>query len=339
MAPTPQLDQATKSLTRVQEADPKALSRPEELTGAFNLSAIVAPAERVVTLYRQIAVATLADLPPNYQTVVQQKADNVWSIFESIRNYNVESGNLAQFRQQIIQNLTDAYNDSWNSLAGIVSYSAARSADFKRLESEGRAAVQSLNDRADELLNTVESVKTRAQEALTAAQRAASEQGVVQQAVYFRDEARLHAESAGRWRWATIWVAVSLAVYAVGMIVVYNLGYLKASDSYESAQLITGKLLLFAVISYMLLLSARNFLSHTHNAIVNKHRQNALLTFNALAQAAQDSGAKDIILTHAAACIFAPQETGYARTSSTQESSLAQAMAGLLATKSEGKTT
>ena len=181
----------------------------------------------------------------------------------------------------------------------------------------------------------VDKVPNRFELVLVAAQRAASEQGVSQQAVYFRDEAQAHSTAADKWRKYTVRLAIALGVYAVAIIVLYNV--LHPGDAYQSAQLITGKVLLFAVLSYMLLLSARNFLSHTHNAIVNKHRQNALMTFTALAAAAKDAAGKDIVLTHAAACIFAPQETGYAKASSTQESSLAQAMAGLLATKTEGK--
>jgi hypothetical protein len=67
----------------------------------------------------------------------------------------------------------------------------------------------------------------------------------------------------------------------------------------------------------MLLLSARNFLSHKHNEIVNRHRQNALLTFKALVDAAGQKEAQDVVLSYAAACIFAPQETGYTKTTGT----------------------
>ena len=40
------------------------------------------------------------------------------------------------------------------------------------------------------------------------------------------------------------------------------------------------------------------------------------MTFEALAAAGKDQAAKDIILSHAAACIFAPQETGYSKSGS-----------------------
>ena len=43
----------------------------------------------------------------------------------------------------------------------------------------------------------------------------------------------------------------------------------------------------------------------------NRHRQNALLTYRALVAAAGEHETEDIVLAHAAVCIFAPQETGY----------------------------
>ena len=75
-----------------------------------------------------------------------------------------------------------------------------------------------------------------------------------------------------------------------------------------------------------MILCARNFLSHTHNAIVNKHRQNALLTFKSLAGAAGNNSNQDIILTQAAACIFSPQDTGYTKHTSETSSGAANAV-------------
>ena len=39
--------------------------------------------------------------------------------------------------------------------------------------------------------------------------------------------------------------------------------------------------------------------------------EQALLTFEALVAGAKEATNKDVILTHASACIFAPQPTGY----------------------------
>ena len=37
------------------------------------------------------------------------------------------------------------------------------------------------------------------------------------------------------------------------------------------------------------------------------------MTFKALADAAGEDNSKDIVLNHAASCIFSPQETGYTK--------------------------
>ena len=65
----------------------------------------------------------------------------------------------------------------------------------------------------------------------------------------------------------------------------------------------------------MLYLSVRSYLSHKHNAIVNRHCQNSLLTYRALVDAAGSSENREVILIHAAKCICGPQPTGYSQDS------------------------
>ena len=330
-----EVDAATVSLKRIQEFDPQTLSRSADL-GSANFATLVPPAERLISLYRQIPLTILDNFPPANLSQIAQLADALYHVFQQVISYNIETGNLSQTRASTLQQLTDAYPNAFTILHPYISYSAAQSGDFQRLERDGRAAVQKINDLTADLLGKIESTERQANEALQAAQRAAREQGVSQQAVYFRDAANDHDVEAEVWRERTMKLSIGLGLYAVATVFAHKLPWLKPNDSLESAQLITSKLLIFAVISYMLILAARNFLSHKHNAIVNRHRQNALMTFNALATAASETGAKDIILTHAASCIFAPQETGYAKSASSQDSSLASAMAGLLAKSDKG---
>lgn len=61
---------------------------------------------------------------------------------------------------------------------------------------------------------------------------------------------------------------------------------------FQALQLISSKFLIFAVLGYMLVMSARNYASHKHNAVVNRHRQNALLTYRTLASASAEKEPK-----------------------------------------------
>ena len=50
-----------------------------------------------------------------------------------------------------------------------------------------------------------------------------------------------------------------------------------------------SKVLFFGMVVYALYFSAKNFLSHKHNQVVNTHRQNALMTFQVLVDAAKNN--------------------------------------------------
>lgn len=185
--------------------------------------------------------------------------------------------------------------------------------DFGALERDARAAMQSAADRAAALTKELATRKQEVDKILDDVRRAAAEQGVPQQAMYFHKESLEHEKEADSWRAATIWIAIGLATYSVLSVFFDKWTGLQPADAYSASQVAVSKVLIFAVMAYMLILSARNFLSHKHNEIVNRHRQNALLTFNALVDAAGNDEARDIVLTYAAACIFAPQETGYTK--------------------------
>ena len=56
---------------------------------------------------------------------------------------------------------------------------------------------------------------------------------------------------------------------------------------------------------------ARNFFACRHKYTVNRHRRNAMQTFRAFVEGTQDPATSDFILRQAAACGFAPQQSGY----------------------------
>ena len=147
---------------------------------------------------------------------------------------------------------------------------------------------------------------------------ASAEGGTLQEADHFGGAAKKHDDRAKNWRRATFGAAVLLLAYASIVFINPNIlsEALPASQYPEAIQRGLSKLLVFATLSYGVYMCARNFLAHEHNAIVNRHRQNALLTYKALAEAAHNVADKDTILTHAAACIFAPQPTGYTKDTS-----------------------
>ena len=102
-----------------------------------------------------------------------------------------------------------------------------------------------------------------------------------------------------------------MLAFALASSLTYRILWIAPENAYETAQLITSKLVILSILGYGLVACVRNFLSHKHNMVVNRHRQNALLTYTAFVDAAPSNASREIVLTHAAASVFAPQETGY----------------------------
>jgi hypothetical protein len=326
-----ELDDARNTLKGIQDFDVPKLAREADLGATFNFSEALVPATRLVDMYRRIPIKSLDDFPPGQLNQLQQFAQQTMTYFQQIMTFDLATAsNPGAQRKSLIQQLIDYYNSTWPTLQPFIAYGAARTADLGRLEKEGRDAIASVQGQTATLLQQLKSDAEASKKLLDEVRAAAAEQGVSQQAVYFQQEAARHDEKATQWRIATISLAVAIGLYAVLTMFAHYIPALQPKDAYESAQIITGKVFIFAVLAYMLLLSARNFLAHTHNSIVNRHRQNALLTFTAMTEAGGTPAARDVVLGQAAACIYAPQETGYTKTAHT-ESSLPQALIQMIA--------
>ena len=307
------IEATQKSLQRVQEFDISTLPREAELGQAMSFTTAVEPAQRVIDLFRQFPLQFLADLPDNQLQQIRSTADAFYNQLQEIINFDPKSPDAWQRRESLIQTLRDRYQNVFNDIFSLISFGASRQRDFARIEQDFRASIQRSEDAATDLMKRLEEQEAEGKRIIDEVRKVAAEQGVSQQAAYFRDESGLHKTESDGWRNWTLIAAGTVAAFAVLSIFLHKIPGLAPSNAYEAIQLTVSKILIFTVMGYVLLLCARNFLSHKHNEIVNKHRQNALLTFKALVEAAGTAERRDVILTYAAACIFSPQETGYTK--------------------------
>lgn len=320
---------ARESLIRMQEFDVTKLPREDELGIKFRFTSAVEPAKRLVDLFSRLPESVLEDFGQTQLNEITKQADACYNLFTQVLDFNETQNNALATRDSLIKQIEDAYQNALNVLLPLVGYSLYKTADFQRLEVEARAALQGIKDETNKITSELEKQKTDANTVLDEIRNVAAEQGVTQQAIYFKEEADSNETKATEWRALTVWIAVGLGVFAIASLFVHKIPILDPGDAYDTIQLAISKILIFAVISYMLFLSARNFMSHKHNATVNRHRQNALMTYKSLVEAAGDKQqASDAILIHAAACIYSPQPTGY--TNSGAENQNAKSVVELL---------
>ena len=333
----PLFDEAKTALQRMQKFDVKTLPRVDELGQEVNFQSAVAPAKRIVELYKRLEANSLDDLSQTALQQLKDRANNDFSLFNQALDFKLATqSNPKATRDGIISQIESTYDQSFQILHPYIAYSLHRSADFQRLDADARATMQSISDRADEITKKLASHEEDAQRVLNEIRSVAAEEGVTQQSAHFRAEADRHDAEAETWRGRTTNFAIGLGIYAAISIFLHKIPFIAPTTTYETVQLAISKVLIFSVIAYMLFLSARNFLSHKHNAIVNRHRQNALMTHRALIEAAGDHGIREAIMVQAAGCIFAPQTTGYAGAMNGNESVSPKSVVELLS-KSSGK--
>jgi len=314
------LDDATESLTRVQSFDPEELVQTSKL-GASSFKLAVEPARKIITLFKQLPATTLEYFSDTELTAVKNQANSVHQLFEQILAFDVNDGDVINRQNALVQKLSAAYQGNFTQLYPLISYSMAKSVDFNQLEEQGRASVQSIQDQTSKIMAEIESQREEAQVILEDVRKTAAEQGVSQQAVYFKEEADAHGSDAEKWRTYTVRMSVAVGIYGASTLFLHRIPFLVPQNTYETIQFTVGKVLIFFVLAYMLSLCAKNFLSNRHNEIVNRHRQNALMTYKALVDAGGSQEARDIILNHAASSVYRLHETGYAKSSESNGSS------------------
>jgi hypothetical protein len=297
----------------MQAFDPATLAREGELGAALNFKDAVPHARRLVDLYIQLPLESVDWFNNNQSTQLKSVADADYNILNQILSFDPQKGHGAGEKKSWINQLESTYENTFQQLAPWVAYGVGRVTDFTKIGRDARATIQDIEDKAKKLGEDMQEHRKNAQQILDDIRTVAAEQGVSQQALYFKDEAEVHARQAEEWLKQTKRLTVYLAIYAICTLFIHKIPWFAPMSSYDTIQLAVSKVLIFTTLAYFLILSARNFIAHRHNAIVNKHRQNALVTYRALVDAAGDGANRDIVLTKAAECIFGSQPTGFGR--------------------------
>lgn len=304
--------QATELVRQIQAFDPASLIRKQDLGEGFAFTDAVQPASKLISLYSQMPLEGISELPDQQANLILQFAQGCVNKFQEIRTFDPTAvDSPAAKRDGLIGELTALYSSTFDNLCLLLAYLGSRQRDFGTVEAQARSALDAARQTSTELAGELGTKLEEANGILLAMRQSASEQGVSQQAIYFSTEASSHENQATTWERRTAWAAVIVVGFGVLSIVLHKIPWFKPDNTYDTVQLAVSKIIIFAVLLYGLTLCAKNYIAHKHNGVVNKHRQNALTTYNALVEASSEGVNRDIILTHAASCIFAPQDTGY----------------------------
>ena len=264
--------------------------------------------KKIIELFKRINTVDLFDVPYNALISFRDQLNHAISIFDQIKSFDPNTSNPASVRDRLINELEQKYDTYYAVCLPILTAGLLNSND---LAAERTKLTEMLNEISKENENAKsESAKALAeiQEVLEKARQAAVEVGVAQHFLIFKEEANEHKTLSDLWLKRTVNVLTAIGVLGLALLFVPPLG----EGTHYLIQFTITKVVLLSVLFYGLSICTRNYKAHKHNSILNKHRQNALNTFETFAKAAgNDMQTKNAVLIEATHTIFSNQQTGY----------------------------
>lgn len=300
--------QAKQALAQLVSTDRGTLTR-DDLGSKLSFEEASESIDRLLEPFRQLQGRSIEALPTNQLERVIDTCSQVQSLLGQVASFSVETGNPSQARKQLLAQIRDHYDRVYEVLLLPLAFTAAHSTDYSRLEREAQGHLTRMEEAAGAFQRKSDELQKASESALAAIQKQAAQAGVSTQGVIFHQEAELHGTHANRWLIATA-VSTALLLAASGAVLVSAFYYTPETTA-QAVQLGIAKLVAVSVLFTSVLWCARVYKAHKHNQTVNKHRENALLTFRAFVEGTADPRVKDAILIQAAQAAFSGRPTGF----------------------------
>jgi len=323
--------------------DLESLIKPAQ-GGTYNFEPNRELIKFILSFYADVVSLELSHVPQPVVDTMFNHANNVLNGLSAIRQFNYRNGDPNQQSAGLIQNLQAQWREAYNYAISHIAFAKISSSAIaqelqtikvmvNQMQSDwGKATgdYKTQKEAADKLLAGRVS---EFDNVLAAAREASGKAAVSRQALEFETEAR-GCLIASRW-----WFGATICVIAASLFIVYSM-FLKAPQkplnttvatqaaampaanadastisnhaiTIEALQQTVARILIITLLYSVVVWVARNYFASRHNYTVNRHRRNAMQTFRAFVEGTEDKATQDFILRQAAACAFAPQQTGY----------------------------
>lgn len=318
MATIQEEEQAREKLNAVLDElvkiTPEALVRREELGTTMSFAIGVPYFERTLKLFQDLHDCQLDNAPFTVLNELLTEANQALAEFMQVQTFSPQSqpDNTINARDTLINTIRDRYDHYYQLISPHIAYAIRKGTDFDALEKNAREITKEINGIRGEMLDAKADFEGEAEKILGSMRRAAAQVGISQHNIHFSEEADRQEAASTKWLGATIGFALLALVLAI-----YSIWYYSTRDASPALglalQLAVAKILAFSVLSFGFVWSAKIYRAHRHNFVVNRHRQNALSTFEAFVNAAQgDEETKNAVLLRATEAIFSPSASGYA---------------------------
>lgn len=293
------------------------LTREPELGNQLSFKSGESLFIKIIELFKKVNVVELTEVPFNALNEFNGQLDHAISIFNQIKTFNPATGNPVNQRNSLLIQLENQYDTYYTTALPILITGLLNTNDLSIERTKLNEALKELEKEKEKAKVDSEKYLNEIKDVLSKARQAAVEVGVAQHNMIFKKEADEHKQLSKNWLKWTIGVLVAITLVGIGLL------FIKPSDegTHFLIHFTVTKIVILTVMFYALAICTRNYKAHKHNSILNKHRQNALNTFETFSKAAgSDLQTKNAVLLEATHTIFSNQQTGYLNTDGESDS-------------------
>ena len=311
-------------LGEITSYDPDDLGVNPDL-GAVNFKDSQPLFRRIIEFAKGLQTLPLEELPEtgvqwgNLHQVIEKIAETLRKISE----FTILGEEHAENRRNDLVNACVKHHDAaLNQFLPYIPYLMLRSAEVREVVAQSRQLLQEVQQILEDTKNFATDVKEDVEEIVQTTKDAAAKIGVAKFAPKFEDAAESHVDLSNRW----------LIASALFVFLTFTLAFVlifpdevspnqpetsgQATATPQSSTNITipsflAKLVFVSLAYIMAVWAARNYRAHRHLEVVNRHKQNALSTFEVFVEATTDPKTKDAVLLEATRCIFGASISGY----------------------------
>ena len=279
------------------------------------------------------------DLPSFVINLLLGKAIPIHGLLKEMEKFSVtEKAATADDRygkltDQLRSHFSRYAAEFWTSLPLAQSYSTSRG--FADTLSAAKADIEMVKDAADGKFEELEKL-------VSAAAEIAGKQAVGAHAKIFKETSDEHLKKATKWFCGMIGVGVGSFTLTI-LLFVWNpfagtspgSGPPQLSETgidIAQIQATIARVICVSISYFFLIWCNSNYRAQRHLSVVNKHRSDALLTFEIFAAQASDEVKQQVVL-EATRCIFGPSVSGYLGPGENTQSPIAEIVRPFLPSK------
>ena len=290
----------------------------------------------IIELYRELPDSIVmrfgGELARNLRGSAKIHLDKIQQYEKILRNPGTNAGDLFD----ILPGMRRDYHEAFSSLENHIAYALLGRDWEKDIEQKIAPRLDKIVEKAKQVEQKIEEefaaqknlrdsfekgmkdYYEKAETVLKSIQATAAEAGIGKHADFFANASKRHEELADKW-----YVFARRAIFALMAWVAFSVFFqeipwvdaVAAHPNFLFYNIIASKILITSALAVWFAFCVKNYLAHKHNAVVNKHRDNALRTYRALVESPSSQEIRDTVLNHAAACIYTPEDSGYIKNS------------------------